>query len=62
MNDSKQDAWTRPRPNARRVIADALTARHEELHGEASPIDFDGAAQVLRALDEAGFTIIRKSP
>lgn len=50
-----------PEPgNARRVIADALTARHEELRGEASPIDFDGASQILRALDEAGFQVVEK--
>jgi hypothetical protein len=43
---------------ARRVIADALTARHEELRGEASPIDFDGASQILRALSTAGFSVL----
>lgn len=48
-NDSK---------TARDVIVDALTARHEELSGEASPRDFDGASQILRALDSAGFVVI----
>lgn len=51
MNDSK---------TARDVIVAALTARHEELSGEASPRDFDGARQILRALDAAGFDIVPK--
>jgi hypothetical protein len=42
---------------ARRVIVDALTARHEEIKGEASPLDFDGASQILRALADAGYVI-----
>jgi uncharacterized protein YbaA (DUF1428 family) len=46
------------KPTARDVIVDALTARHEELSGEASPRDFDGASQILRALDAAGFVIM----
>lgn len=52
MTDSKRDP--------RRIIADALTARHEELSGEASPIDFDGASQILRALGSAGFVVSRR--
>ena len=51
MNDSK---------TARDVIVDALTARHEELSGEASPRDFDGASQILRALGAAGFVVARR--
>ncbi len=51
MNDSK---------TARDVIVAALTARHEELSGEASPLDFDGASQILRALSEAGFAVVRR--
>ena len=50
-NDSK---------TARDVIVDALTARHEELSGEASPRDFDGASQILRALGAAGFVVTRR--
>jgi hypothetical protein len=45
-------------PTARDVIVDALTARHEELSGEASPRDFDGARQILRALAAAGYRIV----
>jgi hypothetical protein len=51
MNDSK---------TARDVIVDALTARHEELSGEASPRDFDGASRILRALGSAGFVVTRR--
>lgn len=43
---------------ARDVIVDALTTRHEELSGEASPRDFDGARQILRALKDAGYQIV----
>lgn len=43
---------------ARDVIVAALTARHEELSGEASPRDFDGASQILKALSAAGFEIL----
>lgn len=50
MNDSK---------TARDVIVAALTARHEELSGEASPLDFDGASQILRALEANGFMLLR---
>ncbi|MFC0626122.1 hypothetical protein [Kribbella deserti] len=42
------------RKMARSVIERALTARHEELSGEASPRDFDGASQILNALLAAG--------
>jgi hypothetical protein len=51
-NDSKRDP--------RRVLAEALSERHEELSGEASPLDFDGAGRILRALDSAGFVIERR--
>lgn len=45
--------------SARHVIADALSARREELTGEASPLDHDGARLVLRYLERAGFTITK---
>lgn len=48
---------TAPERTARDVVVDALTARHEELSGEASPRGFDGASQILRALTEAGYQI-----
>lgn len=53
MNDSK---------TARDVVVDALTARHEELRGEASPRDFDGASQILNALDAEGYSIVKLDP
>lgn len=42
---------------ARSVIEQALTKRHEELGGEASPRDFDGTSQILKALEAAGYRI-----
>lgn len=45
--------------SARHVIADALSARQEELTGEASPIDYDGARLVLRRLEAEGFIITK---
>lgn len=42
---------------ARHVIAAAMAERHEQLRGEASPLDYDGARMVLAALELAGFTI-----
>lgn len=47
---------------ARYVIAAALMRRHEELSGEASPIDFDGAGQILKALEESHYAIVRRTP
>lgn len=44
---------------ARQVVVAALTKRHEELSGEASPRDFDGASQILKALVAEGFLVIR---
>lgn len=54
-----QEASAQPTPvvarrTTRDVIERALTARHEELSGEASPRDFDGASQILNALLAAG--------
>lgn len=54
------EPMTDPTPTARDVIVAALTARHEELRGEASPRDFDGASQILAALDRAGYTVTRR--
>lgn len=44
----------------RYVVAAALSKRHEELRGEAYPLDYDGASQVLRALDEGGYVIVHR--
>lgn len=52
-------AVTNDSKTARDVIVAALTARHEELSGEASPRDFDGARQILRALEADGFMVLR---
>lgn len=57
MNELPQ--VVKPRPTARDVIVDALTKRHEELSGEASPRDFDGTSQIMRALAAEGFLLIR---
>ena len=46
---------------ARHVIAEALSARREELSGEASPLDHDGARQVLRALEGHGYIVVHRS-
>lgn len=40
------------------VVAAALSARREELTGEASPLDYDGARLVLRNLEKAGFSVV----
>lgn len=42
---------------ARHVIANALSARREELTGEASPMDYDGARLVLSHLEKSGFSV-----
>ncbi|HEY9410306.1 MAG TPA: hypothetical protein VIP77_12055 [Jiangellaceae bacterium] len=45
--------------DARYVIAAALSLRNEELNGEASPMDNDGARLVIRELEAHGFTITK---
>lgn len=40
------------------VVAAALSARREELTGEASPLDYDGARLVLRSLEKAGYSVV----
>lgn len=46
---------------ARDIVINALTARHEELHeGEAMPRDHQGGDKVIRALEEAGYQIVRR--
>ena len=45
--------------DARYVIAAALSLRSEELSGEASPMDNDGARLVIRELEAHGFTITK---
>jgi hypothetical protein len=45
---------------ARRIIANALSAVAEERTGEASPLDYDGARAVLNSLGRAGF-VVRKT-
>lgn len=41
------------------VIADAMAVRREELTGEASPKDYDGARLVLAVLETAGYSITK---
>jgi hypothetical protein len=41
------------------VIAAALSTRAEELTGEASPLDNDGARLVIRELEAHGYTITK---
>jgi hypothetical protein len=45
--------------DAQYVIAASLSVRNEELHGEASPMDNDGARLVIRELEAHGFTITK---
>ena len=45
--------------DARYVIAAALSLRNEELSGEASPMDNDGARLVIRELEAHGFAITK---
>lgn len=40
------------------VVAAALSARREELTGEASPLDYDGARLVLRSLEKYGYSVV----
>jgi hypothetical protein len=44
---------------ARHVIADAMSKRREQITGEASPLDNDGARVVLAALERAGYSITK---
>lgn len=44
---------------ARHVIADAMAERYEQLAGEASPLDYDGARMVLAELEKHGYSITK---
>lgn len=44
---------------ARHVIAAALSDRHQQLRGEAFPMDYDGARLILAALETDGYTITK---
>lgn len=44
--------------SARHIIADALSERREQLTGESSFMDNDGARLVLKRLEEHGFAIV----
>lgn len=44
--------------SARTVIASAMSNRREQLTGEASPLDYDGARLVLTSLERNGFTVV----
>jgi hypothetical protein len=46
---------------ARNVIVEAISARYEELHGEASPYDYVAARQILNALAAGGYTLTRSN-
>ena len=43
--------------SARHIIADALADRREQLTGEASFMDNDGARLVLKQLEQHGFVV-----
>lgn len=45
--------------SARYVIAAAMSDRREQLTGEASPLDYDGARLVLSSLERSGFAVIQ---